>query len=467
MKQTEPPLVYYLTEYYLKNPEKFYFDKLEANEMEQINGQPWLAKIPQIDGRIRFKEGRYYGTDVLLVIGREKDEETGEITEETVRLGSKMDGPFSRMMKISDVYHDYFDSSGNLIFDPMKEDEADENEADETADTPDNADMPDPSGQPTDARSDDVPEDSRQSSDTPTYDAESALRKRVEEELKQKNSIQLGDTTLVRYPDTAGTRVLKANKHGVRHVQYVYEQWYDPEKRQCRNRKTVIGQMSDEFPGAMIPNDRYRRYFDPETGLPRRQDEENSAETAADIPENPEPGQREREALQRTVVRYGMESPEAIEVAIRYLDQLTPENDEKGLIMNDQGSEAAIIGQNEQGKTGGDDLQALYSQVSRQKERITILIRILNEINSTICNYAKRHPDDLISPYKVRRINAILTEIRTYYVKSGYEDLLELIPEPETVEQDGEEMLVGMTYSDVEVLLDHYVTILSYIRIGH
>lgn len=34
MKQTEPPLVYYLTEYYLKNPEKFYFDKLEANEME-------------------------------------------------------------------------------------------------------------------------------------------------------------------------------------------------------------------------------------------------------------------------------------------------------------------------------------------------------------------------------------------------------------------------------------------------
>ena len=77
MKQTEPPLVYYLTEYYLKNPEKFYFDKLEANEMEQINGQPWLAKIPQIDGRIRFKEGRYYGTDVLLVVGREKDEETG------------------------------------------------------------------------------------------------------------------------------------------------------------------------------------------------------------------------------------------------------------------------------------------------------------------------------------------------------------------------------------------------------
>lgn len=39
MKQTEPPLVYYLTEYYLKYPEKFYFDKLEANEMERIDGQ--------------------------------------------------------------------------------------------------------------------------------------------------------------------------------------------------------------------------------------------------------------------------------------------------------------------------------------------------------------------------------------------------------------------------------------------
>ena len=47
------------------------------------------------------------------------------------------------------------------------------------------------------------------------------------------------------------------------------------------------------------------------------------------------------------------------------------------------------------------------------------------------------------------------------------EDLLELIQEPEEVEQDGQKYLTGMTYSDVEVLLDHYVTILSYIRIGH
>ena len=46
----------------------------------------------------------------------------------------------------------------------------------------------------------------------------------------------------------------------------------------------------------------------------------------------------------------------------------------------------------------------------------------------------------------------------------GYKDLLELIEEPREEEKDGRIIRTGPTYSDVDVLLAHYVTILKYIR---
>ena len=46
------------------------------------------------------------------------------------------------------------------------------------------------------------------------------------------------------------------------------------------------------------------------------------------------------------------------------------------------------------------------------------------------------------------------------------EDLLELIEEPREIEEDGKTFVVGMTYSDLEILLNHYETITEFIRIG-
>ena len=112
-----------------------------------------------------------------------------------------------------------------------------------------------------------------------------------------------------------------------------------------------------------------------------------------------------------------------------------------------------------------DDIHYLYNQVSREKERTAILMKILGSVTKTISNQAKKHPDHIINTYKARKINEILIELRIKYQGSGYEDLLELIREPEEVEKDGQKFIDGMTYSDAEVLLSHYATIIEHIRL--
>ena len=240
---------------------------------------------------------------------------------------------------------------------------------------------------------------------------------------------------------------MKANKQGVRRVQYIYEQWYDPEIRQCRNRKTSIGQISEEFPGAMIPNERYKQYFNMETGLPLSRDEQNSTSADLQNPETEETGERAKAELQKTVERYGINSEEAFSAAADYLHQLLPEN--KDTVMENH----------------NNDIQNLYSQTRKKKQRLDSLGSILGAISETIDMLAKKYPDDLIGTYKARKINDILSEIKLYYLGSGYEEFLELIKEPEDVKKDGETYVTGMSYSDVQILLDHYTTLLWRVRL--
>ena len=118
MKKRVEPLPPSMTQWYVMHPNEFDINKMEANEMQFDNGT-CIAKMPRIKGRIR-REGK----DVLLVIGRETDEETGEVYEETIKIGEDAGGFFPGMMFGTFQYHDYFDAYGNLAYDPMKSSKA-------------------------------------------------------------------------------------------------------------------------------------------------------------------------------------------------------------------------------------------------------------------------------------------------------------------------------------------------------
>jgi hypothetical protein len=115
--------------------------------------------------------------------------------------------------------------------------------------------------------------------------------------------------------------------------------------------------------------------------------------------------------------------------------------------------------------TEEDKLQEAYREYEEHMERIAVLFKILNGIKESIHERTRKQPDGVISRYKARKINRILTEIRDTYKDTDYADLLELIEEPREEEQDGKNVLTGMTYSDAEIVLEHYAAIVKYIKI--
>ena len=478
----------------------FDIDKLD-NEYIRPDGSV-VAKIPKIGNRIkRWESGEEYGDEYVdLVIGRVYDPETQQTQDERVTIGTVISN-LPGLMYANERYHDYFDRNGRLYNDPMKEPES-------VTDEPDEA--------PTEVEEDKYEEGN--GTDGACPEVSQRLKERVAEELKEKNEIRLGGTTLVRLPQIPGIRILPPNQQGFSQVEYRYDQWYDPIKQQSRNRKRIIGKVSDEYPGAMIPNDRYRQIFNIETGLTwkeeAKQDGIEIEKFMQELRQNvekrkkkEEEERRQREEDERLKKLYGEDSAEVQEAASRSLGKMFSElhdqydaedrqdyidlgiedeydkedssqgpeagggdtesqsSDMEELISKENGNEAnrETDGAKERGK---EDLQDLYNQVSKEKERTAILMRILESVTKTIGNQAKKHPDHIINAYKARKINEILIELRVKYQGSGYEDLLELIQEPEEVEQNGQRFLAGMTYSDAEVLLCHYATIIEHIRLG-
>ena len=110
------------------------------------------------------------------------------------------------------------------------------------------------------------------------------------------------------------------------------------------------------------------------------------------------------------------------------------------------------------------EMNETFAGMNREKERITILKLILRGVHESIRMQARKRPDDIVNSYKAETMNSLLEEAKGYYAGTGYGDLLKLIPKPiEKVLKDGSVLMSGLTYSDVDVLLSHYDTILRFI----
>ena len=71
--------------------------------------------------------------------------------------------------------------------------------------------------------------------------------------------------------------------------------------------------------------------------------------------------------------------------------------------------------------------------------------------------YAARNPNDVLNPYKVRMYNRLLSELKLTLPGSEPLQSLEMIPEPEEeTDSDGNRKWIGLTNSDVMMLLIWY-----------
>jgi len=266
-------------------------------------------------------------------------------------------------------------------------------------------------------------------------------------------------------------RILPPNEQGISQVEYIHDQWYDPVKKQPRNKKTRIGHLSPEYPGAMIPNERYFRKFNGETGIPfgyrTPEDKEKMRkflqevkENAAEMRREAEEAKRRQEENERLKAIYGENSPELAEAAAERLGRMFAESRSKSYdedpetcdnaddlpMDNPEDMDEADDPDENEAETGdqmpaeNEGHPAMFGPPDKQRERDAVISRILDATMKSIANQAKKHPDALINVYKTRKINDLLIEIKLKYRDSGYEDLLELIEEPQEVEEDGRQI---------------------------
>ena len=338
----------------------------------------------------------------------------------------------------------------------------------------------------------------------------SSIRDMLDRVLKQRNYVDLDGDRFVRIPQMEGRINELEGPGGTLSLEFVYERWYDPKAKQSRNRKLIIGRIPEAFPHVLIPNENYGKLFDYETGELKEPYKTNIAKEQAKKEKSkaqkaqkptpktteilnpgpePEPPTQTNEAPQQTMD--DKELDQGIRDMLANLQKTKTEWERQEREQQEQKAQserdrklygeanyqdmerrraeqrlqavADRITQQEQKPTSAEEEALLdaYMEYNYDRERAAVLSRIIEGILNTIRTQAKKRPDDIVNAYKVNKINTILQEIKTRYQNTGYEDLLELIDPPTQNKETNTQ--TGLTYSDLEVLLDHYTTILEHI----
>lgn len=472
---------------------KFRVDKLEKNEIT-VRGQSY-AKLPKMPGRVFMRDSVPEGViltqnlendDIAFLADRWVDDETGENHDEVVVIGKDISFFLDGMMLVGEHYHEYFDINGRLVVDPMLRHGGE--------------------------RKRDVHRDLETKEGNMTIVSGTSVMEQLEEILKRKNRTQLGEKVIVRVPEIPG-RIARVHKdQDTEYIQLIYKAWKDPKTGKNRNKKTVIGKMVEYNVNAMYPNKQYEQFFDMETGelkhpLDDKLTEESDAKDGAAEKERDEnddgisdeqiekelekifreADERYREEKRSKLQRAEEEErkrmrkemldeddefeDEEMKEAEAYVEQLAEEIRREEKAKNGQGTEKrdgeATKDEDwdeEELRQKETEMNETYAGMNREKERVTILKLILRGVHESIRIQARKRPDDIVNSYKAETMNSLLEEAKGYYAGTGYGDLLKLIPKPiEKVLKDGSVLMSGLTYSDVDVLLSHYDTILRFI----
>ena len=91
----------------------------------------------------------------------------------------------------------------------------------------------------------------------------------------------------------------------------------------------------------------------------------------------------------------------------------------------------------------------------KRRRRLRVLLDVLTSIRDVVKEQARKRPDEIMNEYQVEKINPVLEEIMMIEKEMGFGDLLEVIRKTEKG-ADGKVEVKGMSYGDIEVLLEYY-----------
>ena len=113
------------------DPVTFTPEMLPKGRIEQGAGNPPLVVIPDVPNRISTRKDGY----IELILSRTYDKEAHQSRNKKVIIGQDASGFLPGMMFPNDNYFSYFNHKGQLVYDPMKEEAAEEEKREETEET--------------------------------------------------------------------------------------------------------------------------------------------------------------------------------------------------------------------------------------------------------------------------------------------------------------------------------------------
>ena len=269
------------------------------------------------------------------------------------------------------------------------------------------------------------------------------------------NEFDIGNNIIaVRIPNLPGRISRKRRKdefgHETVYIELIVDRFYDPEKRQCRNKRISIGiDISHIHDGLMLPGKKYYQYFDhdgrplygpkfPENMQSRKEtDEQNDTDAEGETEEDQEaPEEAAAEPAEEPKT-----GPEA------RTDPAT-EEEKKQRAEDDRKEQEAW-------KKAEEGLNELKRQ--RMEDRIDFLKSILRLYNDYVSTVAEKKPFLRMTAYQVKRINELLRDLRRLFRGLEHYEYLELADEPwEGTENGDEEEEHRISYGDMAVLLAPY-----------
>ena len=293
--------------------------------------------------------------------------------------------------------------------------------------------------------------------------------------MDPKESIRLDPATF--NPDIlpqgridAGTKLIRIptvpNRISTRsdgYIELILERHYDPEAKQSRNKKIIIGSDASGFlPGMMVPNDNYNNLFDGNGRLYRdpMKEEELKEEPKQKPKEQPEPIPEAQPETKAT------DSEPAASKAKEHpgKDRETALDQRETAIMV---KEAKLKYKEQQLLDQEKELEKIQDQMmmkanEAEKDHIRLLSYILESYIDTVQAQAKRKPDAPMSAGQIRTINEILSELKDFFAGSESEAYLHLAEEP-----DDQTNTPGTTRGEMALLLTPYqYTVATYLSGG-
>lgn len=320
------------------------------------------------------------------------------------------------------------------------------------------------------------------------------------------NEIECGDAVLAKIPKIDGMISRRKKQSGnmvTTYIELILSRTYDKDKKQSRNKRVIIGtDISHIYPGMMMINDKYHDYFDRDGNLihnpEQPESETNTTQTnpqtrtqnnnqpqpdsilqdlaqtntavalqfQAETTEPEKPQITNQTQTQPTAANTPFDEPDIHQLLNKFKDTLliqsqaprqTAEGDKH--LEPKQGTPES----EEENLTPEEDeaFMAAMRESQHRKDRLDYLNSLLIHYSGIIDEQAKRKPDNPLTLYQIRRINALLSEIKDMLSSYENQEYLLLAEEP-----DPDSDTPPMTSLDMSILLGSYYCTLTAYRLG-